>query len=59
LIGIFFGGFLGGWMGYFMGRKKLYFVAPVLFTPVFVDSALVESGMAIFLCCFIISIGGF
>lgn len=57
LIGIFFGGFLGGWMGGFMGRKKLYFVAPVLFTLCSLTQLWVESGMAIFLCRFIIGIG--
>ncbi|WP_111891540.1 MFS transporter [Acinetobacter sp. MB5] len=57
LIGIFFGGFLGGWMGGFMGRKKLYFVAPILFTVCSLSQLWVESGMAIFLCRFIIGVG--
>lgn len=57
LIGIFFGGFLGGWMGGFLGRKKLYFVAPILFTLCSLTQLWVESGMALFLCRFVIGIG--
>lgn len=57
LIGIFFGGFLGGWMGGFLGRKKLYFVAPVLFTLCSLTQLWVESGIMLFLCRFIIGIG--
>ena len=57
LIGIFFGGFLGGWMGGFLGRKKLYFVAPILFTICSLTQLWVESGLMLFLCRFIIGIG--
>lgn len=31
LIGIFFGGFLGGWLTDRLGRKKIFFVGPLLF----------------------------
>lgn len=57
LIGIFFGGFLGGWMGGFLGRKKLYFVAPILFTLCSITQLWVESGLMLFLCRFIIGVG--
>jgi putative MFS transporter len=57
LIGIFFGGFLGGWMGGFLGRKKLYFVGPILFTICSLTQLWVESGILLFLCRFIIGIG--
>lgn len=57
LIGIFFGGFLGGWMGGFLGRKKLYFVGPILFTICSITQLWVESGLMLFLCRFIIGIG--
>lgn len=32
LVGIFFGGFLGGKLTDIVGRRRLYFVGPVLFT---------------------------
>ncbi len=57
LIGIFFGGFLGGWMSDRMGRKKLYFVAPALFALCSIAQFWAESGIALFLCRFIIGIG--
>ncbi|WDZ52861.1 MFS transporter [Acinetobacter vivianii] len=57
LIGIFFGSFLGGWLGGLLGRKKLYFVAPILFTLCSLSQYWVESGMMLFLCRFVIGIG--
>lgn len=57
LIGIFFGSFLGGWLGGLLGRKKLYFVAPILFTLCSLSQYWVESGMMLFLYRFVIGIG--
>lgn len=49
LIGIFFGSFLGGWLGGLIGRQKLYFVAPILFTLCSLTQYWVESAMMLFL----------
>ncbi len=57
LIGIFFGSFLGGWLGGLIGRQKLYFVAPILFTLCSLTQYWVESAMMLFLCRFVIGIG--
>lgn len=57
LIGIFFGGFLGGWMSNFMGRKKLYFVSPILFTLCSIVQLWVDSEWVLFISRFIVGIG--
>lgn len=57
LIGIFFGGFLGGWMSDFMGRKKLYFVSPIIFTICSIVQLWVDSEWLLFLSRFVIGIG--
>lgn len=57
LIGIFFGSLLSGWLGGLIGRQKLYFVAPILFTLCSLTQYWVESAMMLFLCRFVIGIG--
>lgn len=57
LIGIFFAGFFGGWLTDRLGRQKLYFVPPLLFTVCSLANLWVESGLAIFILRFIIGIG--
>lgn len=57
LIGIFFGGFLGGKLTDILGRRKLYFVGPVLFTLCSLGQFWAESGLALFLYRFLIGIG--
>lgn len=57
LIGIFFGGFLGGWLTNLLGRQKLYFVGPVLFTLCSLGQYWAESGLTIFALRFLIGIG--
>lgn len=57
LIGIFFGGFLGGWLTGLLGRKKLYFVGPILFTLCSLGSFWAESGLALFIYRFLIGVG--
>lgn len=57
LIGIFFGGFLGGWLTDRLGRRRLYFVAPIIFTICSLAQYWADSGMAIFLMRFVIGLG--
>lgn len=57
LIGIFFGGFLGGKLTDLVGRQKLYFVGPILFTLCSMGQYWAESGVALFLFRFMIGIG--
>lgn len=57
LIGIFFGGFLGGVLTGHLGRQKLYFVGPAIFVVCSLAQFWVESGMALFVCRFLIGIG--
>ena len=57
LIGIFFGGFISGWMSGFMGRRKLYFVSPAIFTICSIVPLWVDSEWVLFLSRFIIGIG--
>lgn len=57
LIGIFFGGFLGGVLTGVLGRQKLYFVGPALFVVCSLAQFWVESGLALFICRFLIGIG--
>jgi putative MFS transporter len=56
LIGIFFGGFLGGWLTDRLGRRKLYFVPPVIFTVCSLAQFWVESGETAFFLRFLIGI---
>lgn len=57
LIGIFFGGFLGGALTDKFGRKRLYFVAPALFTVCSIAQFWVQSGEMAFALRFLIGIG--
>lgn len=56
LIGIFFGGFFGGWLTDRLGRKRVFFVGPVLFILASVAQFWVESALALFLLRFAIGI---
>jgi putative MFS transporter len=57
LIGIFFGGFLGGWLTDKLGRRRLYFVAPALFTVCSIAQFWVSSGEMAFVLRFLIGVG--
>lgn len=56
LIGIFFGGFLGGWLTDKLGRKRLYFVPPIIFTVCSLAQFWVQSGEMAFLLRFLIGV---
>lgn len=56
LIGIFFGGFLGGWLTDRFGRKRIFFVGPVLFIVASLAQFWVESAVALFLLRFLVGI---
>ncbi|WP_194792435.1 MFS transporter [Pseudomonas sp. UFMG81] len=56
LIGIFFGGFLGGWLTDRFGRKRVFFVGPLLFILASVSQYWVESGLVLFLLRFVVGI---
>jgi len=57
LLGIFFAGFFSGRLTDIMGRKKLYFVPPLLFTLCSLAHLWVDSAVGIFLLRFAIGIG--
>lgn len=57
LIGIFCGGFFGGVLTGHLGRKKLYFVGPTLFTLCSIAQYWADSGLMLFICRFMIGIG--
>ncbi|WP_423357893.1 MFS transporter [Pseudomonas citronellolis] len=57
LIGIFFGGFIGGWLTDHFGRKRIFFVGPVLFILSSLAQYWVESALALFLLRLLIGIG--
>lgn len=56
LIGIFFGGFLGGWLTDRFGRKRVFFVGPVLFMLASLSQFWVESGLVLFALRFVLGI---
>ncbi len=56
LIGIFFGGFLGGALTDRLGRRKLYFVPPVIFSVCSLAQFWVQSGEMAFFLRFLIGI---
>lgn len=56
LIGIFFGGFLGGWLTDKLGRKRLYFVPPIIFTVCSLAQFWVQSGEMAFFLRFLIGV---
>ena len=56
LIGVFFGGFFGGFLTDRLGRKKVYFIGPLLFIVCSLAQLWVDSAPALFLCRFIIGL---
>lgn len=56
LIGIFFGGFLGGWLTDHFGRKRIFFVGPILFMVGSLVQFWVESGPQLFALRFLIGV---
>lgn len=57
MLGTFFSGFLGGWLTDRIGRRRLFFVGPVLFIVGSLGSLWVESGIALFILRFLVGIG--
>ena len=57
MLGTFFSGFLGGWLTDMFGRRRLFFVGPVLFIAGSVGCLWVESGLALFLLRFLVGMG--
>ncbi|GAB7529344.1 MFS transporter [Pseudomonas sp. 3A(2025)] len=54
LIGVFFGGFFGGWISNRIGRKKTFFIGPVLFITASVAHLWADAPLAIFALRFVI-----
>ena len=57
MLGTFCSGFLGGWLTDRVGRRRLFFVGPVLFIVGSIGSLWVESGVALFVLRFLVGIG--
>lgn len=57
MLGTFCSGFLGGWLTDKLGRRRLFFVGPVLFIAGSVGAFWVESAMALFLLRFLVGVG--
>ena len=57
MLGTFFSGFLGGWLTDRFGRRRLFFVGPILFIVGSLGSLWVESGMALFILRFMVGMG--
>ncbi len=57
MLGTFFSGFLGGWLTDKLGRRRLFFVGPILFIVGSVGTFWVESGIALFILRFLVGIG--
>ncbi|MBK5001926.1 MFS transporter [Pseudomonas sp. S31] len=57
LIGVFFGGFLGGWLTDRLGRRKVYFLGPLLFIVASLAHLWADSAVAMFLLRLLIGIG--
>ncbi len=57
LIGVFFGGFLGGWLTNHLGRRKVYFIGPLLFIGASLAHLWVDTAMGMFLLRLLIGIG--
>lgn len=49
LIGIFFGGFLGGWLTDKLGRRRLFFVGPIIFILASLAQLWADSAIVIFI----------
>ncbi|WP_271408688.1 MFS transporter [Pseudomonas sp. Q1-7] len=56
LVGIFFGGFLGGWLSERFGRKRIFFVGPVLFMLASLAQYWLDSCQELFILRFIIGV---
>ncbi len=54
LIGVFFGGFFGGWVSNRLGRKKTFFIGPVLFIAASIAHLWADVPLAIFALRFVI-----
>ena len=57
MLGTFCSGFLGGWLTDLVGRRRLFFVGPILFIVGSVGSFWVESGVALFILRFMVGVG--
>lgn len=57
MLGTFCSGFLGGWLTDVFGRRRLFFVGPVLFTLGSLGSLWVESGLALVVLRFVVGMG--
>lgn len=57
MLGTFFSGFLGGWLTDRVGRRRLYFVGPILFIVGSVGTFWVESGTSLFILRFLVGMG--
>ena len=57
MLGTFCSGFLGGWLTDRVGRRRLFFVGPVLFIVGSLGSLWVESGVALFVLRFLVGVG--
>ena len=56
LIGIFFGGFIGGWLTDILGRKRIFFVGPVIFILASIGQFWADSALTLFLLRLLIGI---
>lgn len=57
MLGTFCSGFLGGWLTDKLGRRRLFFVGPILFIVGSLGSLWVESGIALFILRFLVGVG--
>lgn len=57
MLGTFCSGFLGGWLTDKVGRRRLFFVGPILFIAGSVGTFWVESGFALFVLRFLVGVG--
>lgn len=57
MLGTFISGFLGGWLTDRIGRRRLYFVGPILFIVGSLGTFWVESGTSLFLLRLLIGMG--
>lgn len=57
MLGTFCSGFLGGWLTDKLGRRRLFFVGPILFIAGSVGSLWVESAMSLFILRFLVGMG--
>lgn len=57
MLGTFCSGFLGGWLTDKVGRRRLFFVGPVLFIVGSLGSLWVESGVSLFVLRFLVGMG--